>query len=81
MADDIDRAQEVEERDRELALRAARARIAAALAPRDASSGQCCIDCEQPIEPERLKALHGCTSRCIECATAHEHRMKGYRAA
>lgn len=31
----------------------------------------CCIDCEEPIPPARLKALPGCC-RCIECQQIHE---------
>ena len=78
MADDIDRAQDTEQADRDAALRAARARYEASFAPRtDGIDGQC-IDCHQPIEPERLRALRGCTSRCIACATTHEQRSRGY---
>lgn len=81
MADDIDRAQITEERDREMALQAVRARIESAFSPRDASAAGRCIDCLELIEPERMKALRGCTSRCVACAAAHEHRLKGRRTA
>lgn len=75
----MDRAQAREEQDRELALRAAQARIAASFEPRDPAAGTDCLDCAQPIEPARLAALRGCCSRCIQCAERFEHRLRGYR--
>ncbi len=72
MADDIDRAQEREQLDRDMALRAAKERIAASFTPRDPRVADFCIECDNPIEPERLAALNRKTSRCAECARAHE---------
>ena len=72
MADDIDRAQEREQLDRDLALRAAQERIAASFTPRDPSVASFCIDCDGSIEPERLVALNHKTSRCAECARLFE---------
>lgn len=76
MADEVDRAQAREEHDRALALAAHQARAAAAA---QASPDGLCIQCGEDIEPARLDALRGATSRCIECATAHELRMRGQR--
>lgn len=71
MADDIDRAQEREQLDRDLALRAQQERVAASFQPRDPRVASLCIDCDAPIEPERLRALAMKTSRCAACAQIH----------
>lgn len=76
MTDDMDRAQALEGFDRDVALVNTRARIAAAQLPRDTSVDGFCIDCEQPIEPERLAALRGTTSRCADCASQFEQRAR-----
>lgn len=68
MADDIDRAQEAEQRHRDEALK--RFRIAQSFMPRDPNIDSMCIDCDKPIEPARLAAVS--TSRCIACARAYE---------
>jgi len=77
--DEMDRAQSREAHDRELALAAMRERIDASLAPRDPAIDGLCIDCDEPIEPERIAALRGCVSRCIDCARLHEQRTRGLR--
>lgn len=71
----MDRIQEQENLDRERALAAVRARIAASHIPRDASVDGLCIDCDEPIEPARLAAL-GRISRCADCARTNEQRMR-----
>lgn len=76
MADDIDRAQEREQIDRDLALKAHAARIAASFEPVDPALAGFCMDCEQPIEPARLQALRGATVRCSGCAIELERRLK-----
>lgn len=76
MADDMDRAQNREQVDRELALRAHAARIAASFEPVNPASAGFCMDCDGPIEPRRLQVLRGATSRCSDCAHAHEQRMR-----
>lgn len=76
--DDVDRAQVREQRDRDLALAAMRERIDASLTPRDPSIDGLCIDCDEPIEPARIKALRGCVSRCVTCATRFEQHMRGF---
>lgn len=79
MSDDIDRAQQREEADREIAILAARRRIADSFAPRDPHTRALCIDCDQPIEPARLHALGHSTSRCASCAHDFELRMRRLR--
>ncbi|MEI7036451.1 TraR/DksA C4-type zinc finger protein [Fulvimonas yonginensis] len=79
MNDDIDRAQEQQQRDNDMALQRVRERIAASFQPRDASVDGTCIDCDDAIEPERLKVLAGKTSRCASCAHDHEQRTRGFR--
>jgi RNA polymerase-binding transcription factor DksA len=71
--DDMDRAQAREQLDRDSAVAAAQARIAASFAARDASGDGRCIDCDEPIDPDRL-ALVRCTSRCTPCAAVFERR-------
>lgn len=78
MADDIDMAQDREQLDRELAVRAARGRQATADAEQAALPPPDCVDCDEPIEPTRWQVLRGCTSRCAACARLHEQRMRVY---
>lgn len=77
--DSIDGVPDLEERERQGGLAALKARIAASHQPRDPSVERTCIDCGDPIEPERWKALRGCTSRCASCAHDHEQRMRRAR--
>lgn len=79
MTDTIDDAQANEEQDRAIALRLQMLRVAASHAPRRAGIDGLCIDCDEPIEPERLAVLAGKTSRCAQCARDYEQRMRGYR--
>lgn len=79
MSDSIDDAQAREQLDRELAIQAQTRRIAESHAPRRDGIDGVCIDCGEPIEPERLAVLAGKTSRCAQCAHDDEQRMKGYR--
>lgn len=77
MSDAIDTAQAVEEADRARALASARQRIADSFAPRtSAVFDGVCIECEQPIEPARLRALGPATSRCATCAHDFERAMR-----
>jgi phage/conjugal plasmid C-4 type zinc finger TraR family protein len=72
MTDWIDRAQEVEQRARDVSLRSVQ-RVAAALGqPR---TSPLCEDCPDPIEPERLAACPGAT-RCIVCQERHERFVR-----
>lgn len=70
MTDVYDRAQEMEQRQREQALAAQ----VAASRPLG-SSLENCDDCGQPIPEKRRQAAVGCT-RCIQCQTAYE---KGHK--
>lgn len=76
MSDDIDRAQECEQADRERALRHAAERIAASFTPRQEGIDAMCIDCDLPIEAARLTVLAGKTSRCASCAHEYERLMQ-----
>jgi RNA polymerase-binding transcription factor DksA len=76
MADDMDRAQTLDSFDRDVAVANTQARIAAALSPRDMTLDGICIDCDLPIEPARLAALRGTTSRCADCARQFEQRTR-----
>lgn len=77
MIDDIERAQEREQLDRELALRAHRQRIEASFGPRDADAQEWCCGCGNRIEPERIAALGPLISRCARCARALEAERRG----
>lgn len=79
MTDEVDSAQAREEADRDRALSAARQRIADSMTPRDPAVALLCIDCDQPIEPERLQVLGHATSRCASCAQDFEQRMRRQR--
>lgn len=79
MSDAIDQAQDREQLDRDLALRAHEQRVAASYEPRRDGIDSLCIDCDQPIEPERLKVLAGKTSRCAHCAHVYEKREREFK--
>ena len=68
MTDIFDRAQELEQRQREAAL--------AAFAQRTKQTGYAsethCIDCDEPIPEGRRQAQSGCV-RCRECQDAYEY--------
>lgn len=79
MSDVIDQAQDREQVDRDFALRAHQLRVAASFQPRRKGIDSQCIDCDNPIEEERLKALAGKTSRCAHCARVREKKEKEFR--
>lgn len=62
--DELDRAQEIEERDRRAAIAARRERLRGA-------GREFCIVCGDPIGADRLKAAPNAV-RCIGCQTARE---------
>lgn len=74
MSDVIDQAEAIEATDRALrieAVRAAAARLdGAVVAARD------CEDCDEPIDPDRLKAVPG-VGLCVFCKEARERRASG----
>lgn len=80
MADDADRAAELieleaAERNRLLAERLEQQMEA----HRREQVNRTCIECGEFIEPERWKALRGCTSRCSACAHDYERSVRGGR--
>lgn len=75
MIDEVDIAAERSERDLQAALAAHAERRAPAPLPPGALAG-ICYDCERPIEPKRLRALHGCAIRCAACAKEFERSLK-----
>lgn len=77
LSDDIDRSQEVEDIHRAQALHLALKQIAARNQMDEPSRDGRCIDCGDPIEPERLAALRGRTSRCSSCAHDMERALRG----
>lgn len=79
MADDADRAAELIEAEAAERNRVLAQRLEQGLAERRDAVNRNCIDCEQPIEPERWKALRGATSRCAACAHDYERSMRGAR--
>jgi RNA polymerase-binding transcription factor DksA len=74
VADEVDRAQELEQQQRDEAI--ARVRMAQAFVPRDPRVDDSCIDCGEAIEPERIRALSR-TARCARCAHLFEQRHRG----
>jgi RNA polymerase-binding transcription factor DksA len=72
MIDEIDIAVERSERDLQAAI-AAQVALASAEPP---SIDGICSDCNGPIEPERLRALRGCTIRCAACAQHFQRSLK-----
>lgn len=79
MIDAIDQAQRAEEQDRAVALERHRQRVAESYEPRRPGIEALCIDCDEPIESERLHVLAGKTSRCASCAHDHELRLRSHR--
>ncbi len=71
MYDQIDRANELAEKMREIALAKHRQK-------QTAYSLTHCEDCDEPIPEARRKHVIGCT-RCIDCQQIYEHKMKGFK--
>lgn len=72
MTDDIDRAQDLEARQRDTALRrqATRAGLQGKTMTDSATE---CQDCEKPIPEARRCAVPGC-QRCVKCQTIYEKK-------
>lgn len=80
MADDADRAAELIEAEAAERNRLLVERLEQGMGEHHrAQVNRTCIECEQPIEPERWKALRGCTSRCAACAHDYERSVRGAR--
>lgn len=71
MKDQIDRANELAEKERAFAVAKFRQNL-------PACSRLYCEDCDEPIPEARRQTAVGCT-RCIECQQIFEHKAKGYR--
>ncbi|MGX3020918.1 TraR/DksA family transcriptional regulator [Ursidibacter sp. B-7004-1] len=71
MQDQIDKANELAEKEREFALAKLRNKPTAC-------SLTHCQDCNEVIPEARRKHAMGCT-RCIDCQQIYEHKAKGYR--
>lgn len=71
MTDMFDRAQAVEEMQRDIALKQRFQAVHQA-------SNVLCEDCDEPIPEQRRKMVHGCT-RCVSCQQDYELKMKGFR--
>ena len=69
--DAVDRAQELEISHRQRALREAKTKQQ----PQKHNPNEQCLDCEEPIEAARLKALP-CALRCISCQSKLERRQQ-----
>lgn len=75
--DEMDRTQALEQFDRDVLIAEHRRRQTARQATQPNTSGLC-IDCDEPIEPQRLRLLGECTERCASCAHDAERRDRGY---
>lgn len=71
MKDQIDRANELAEREREFALAKIRSK-------QTAFSLTHCEDCDDPIPQQRRESVQGCT-RCVDCQHIFEQREKAFR--
>lgn len=78
MSDIADRAGELEEQQREQALRA-RSAVVIEMPKSDREGKRICLTCEDRLSPKRLKASPRAV-RCVECQDLHEKRQRGYRA-
>jgi phage/conjugal plasmid C-4 type zinc finger TraR family protein len=71
--DECDVAAELQQMDREGGLRVALRAAHHREQPLVIDGERCCLDCEEPIEPERLAANPGAV-RCVGCQHKHERR-------
>ncbi len=78
MSDLADHAGELEEQQREQALRA-RSAVVIELPKHDREGNRICLACEDRLPAKRIKASPRAV-RCVECQDLHEKRQRGYRA-
>lgn len=71
--DECDVAAELQQRDREGGLRVALRTAHRETVPLVINGERCCLECEEPIDPERLRANPGAV-RCVSCQAKHEKR-------
>lgn len=70
MADEIDHANDLAQKELDAAIAAARG-----IQPADAKSADCCIECGEPIPDARRLAIIG-VKTCRDCADAYENRLR-----
>lgn len=75
MSDQIDEAQEIEQRDNASALVRQQEAAASTEQPFEIQGRRVCLDCFEPIPKKRLKANPNAV-RCTECQTDHERRER-----
>ncbi len=71
--DECDVAAELQQRDREGGLRVALQAAHRETVPLVINGERCCLECEEPIDPERLRANPGAV-RCVACQEKMERR-------
>lgn len=79
MSDDLDRAQGLEELEREQSLAHQAQAAAQHETPFEIEGRRVCLECFEPLAKKRLKANPQAV-RCVECQELHEKRQRGYRA-
>jgi len=77
MADDLDRAKDLEMHQRDVALKNQLAGAVETEEPLIIDGMRCCVDCGEVIPEERLRARPE-SVRCIDCKTFKEVREKRY---
>ncbi len=75
MTDVLDRAQEIEQQQREQALMQAKQQPEQ---PNELDGHRYCLDCDVGIKTKRLLAAPNAV-RCVDCQELHEHHQKQYR--
>lgn len=76
MSDLVDQAEAIEATERRLRIEAVRA--AAAGQGGEIVSRRDCETCDDPIDPDRLRAVPG-ARQCVFCKEARERRVKAFR--
>jgi DnaK suppressor protein len=78
MSDIADHAGDLEEQQRNQALRA-QAAVIIEMPRQDREGKRICLTCEERLSQKRLDAEPRAV-RCVECQDLHEKRQRGYRA-
>lgn len=78
MSDLADHAGDLEEMQRNEALRA-RSAVVVEMPRQNGKGKRICLACEERLSQKRLKASPSAV-RCVECQDLHEKRQRGYRA-
>lgn len=77
MADDLDRAKDLEMHQRDVAIKKQLAGAVETEEPLIVDGVHCCVDCGGEIPPKRLEARPE-SVRCIDCKTYKEFQEKQY---